>query len=78
MSGGKEPCTTHAFCTHLILFLSIKQIGLSKQGVNGILADEMGLGKTLQTISVLAYTKEFIGTSGPHLVLAPKSTLANW
>ena len=31
---------------------------LANRGINGILADEMGLGKTLQTISILAYTKE--------------------
>ena len=38
----------------------------------------MGLGKTLQTISVLAFFKEFRGVTGPHLVIAPKSTLPNW
>lgn len=43
-----------------------------------ILADEMGLGKTLQTISLLAYLREFRGITGPHLVIVPKSTLHNW
>ncbi|CAG8488926.1 7889_t:CDS:10 [Diversispora eburnea] len=53
-------------------------ISLFENGINGILADEMGLGKTLQTISFLGYLKHFRGTPGPHLVVAPKSTLNNW
>lgn len=53
-------------------------ISLYENGINGILADEMGLGKTLQTISLLGYMKHYRHTSGPHLVIAPKSTLANW
>merc|ERR1719290_916358 len=53
-------------------------IGLHENGINGILADEMGLGKTLQTISLLGYMKHFRNVSGPHMVLVPKSTLANW
>ena len=51
---------------------------LYQNGINGILADEMGLGKTLQSISLLAWLKQIKGISGPFLVLAPKSTLANW
>eukprot|EP00850_Spirogloea_muscicola_P003093 SM000012S25355 [mRNA] locus=s12:642329:650370:+ [translate_table: standard] len=53
-------------------------IRLYENGINGILADEMGLGKTLQTISLLGYLHEFRGISGPHMVVAPKSTLGNW
>lgn len=53
-------------------------IRLLENGINGILADEMGLGKTLQSISILAYMKEFMNISGPHLVMVPKSTLSNW
>ncbi|XP_057416837.1 ISWI chromatin-remodeling complex ATPase CHR17-like [Lotus japonicus] len=53
-------------------------IRLYENGINGILADEMGLGKTLQTISLLAYLHEFKGITGPHMVVAPKSTLGNW
>jgi SWI/SNF-related matrix-associated actin-dependent regulator of chromatin subfamily A member 5 len=41
-------------------------------------ADEMGLGKTLQTISLLGFMKHFKNINGPHMVLVPKSTLANW
>jgi len=53
-------------------------IKLYEHGINGILADEMGLGKTLQTISLLGYLKEKRDVQGPHLVIAPKSTLTNW
>ena len=53
-------------------------IRLYENGINGILADEMGLGKTLQTISLLGYLYEFQGIKGPHMVVAPKSTLGNW
>ncbi|KAG9305927.1 hypothetical protein G9A89_016580 [Geosiphon pyriformis] len=53
-------------------------ISLFNNGINGILADEMGLGKTLQTISFLGYLKHYLHIFGPHLVVAPKSTLHNW
>ncbi|KQK04320.1 hypothetical protein BRADI_2g12950v3 [Brachypodium distachyon] len=53
-------------------------IRLYENGINGILADEMGLGKTLQTISLMGYLHEFKGITGPHMVVAPKSTLGNW
>jgi len=38
----------------------------------------MGLGKTLQTISLLGFCLEYLQLRGPHIVLVPKSTLANW
>jgi SNF2 family DNA or RNA helicase len=47
-------------------------------GLHGILADEMGLGKTIQTITLMLYVKERQNNNGPHLVVAPKSTLSNW
>lgn len=53
-------------------------ISLYDKGLSGILADEMGLGKTVQTISLLGYLKHFRGINGPHLIIAPKSTLPNW
>ncbi|TMW47972.1 hypothetical protein DOY81_006955, partial [Sarcophaga bullata] len=53
-------------------------ISLHENGINGILADEMGLGKTLQTICFLGYLKHFKYKVGPHIVIAPKSTLQNW
>ncbi|KAK6617714.1 hypothetical protein RUM43_013942 [Polyplax serrata] len=53
-------------------------ISLYENDINGILADEMGLGKTLQTISLLGYMKHYRQIPGPHMVIVPKSTLANW
>lgn len=53
-------------------------ISLYENGINGILADEMGLGKTLQTIALLGYMIHLRDVPGPHIVIAPKSTLANW
>jgi len=51
---------------------------LYANGLHGILADEMGLGKTIQTIALLLYIKERKQNVGPHLIVAPKSTLSNW
>ncbi|KAK3688224.1 SNF2 family N-terminal domain-containing protein [Podospora appendiculata] len=48
------------------------------QGMSGILADEMGLGKTIQTISLIALLREQENYLGPHLIIAPLSTLSNW
>ncbi|KAI1431878.1 SNF2 family N-terminal domain-containing protein [Xylaria sp. CBS 124048] len=48
------------------------------QGMSGILADEMGLGKTIQIISLVALLREQEEYFGPHLVIAPLSTLSNW
>uniref|UniRef100_T1J7U4 Proliferation-associated SNF2-like protein n=1 Tax=Strigamia maritima TaxID=126957 RepID=T1J7U4_STRMM len=45
--------------------------------VNGILADEMGLGKTIQSIALIAQLFEE-NVYGPHLIIAPLSTLGNW
>jgi SWI/SNF-related matrix-associated actin-dependent regulator of chromatin subfamily A member 2/4 len=53
-------------------------INLYDNGLSGILADEMGLGKTIQTIAFLAYLKEHRQCFGPHIVIAPLSTLPNW
>jgi SNF2 family DNA or RNA helicase len=53
-------------------------IKLHDAGVNGILADEMGLGKTLESISLLGYLYQFRNIKGPHLIIAPKSTVSNW
>eukprot|EP00936_MAST-01D_sp_MAST-1D-sp1_P000161 g161.t1 len=53
-------------------------IRLHDSHINGVLADEMGLGKTLQSISLLAYLREFRGITGPHIVVVPKTTVGNW
>lgn len=53
-------------------------ISLYESGISGILADDMGLGKTIQTISILAFLREYKKKNGPHIVIAPKITLGNW
>jgi SWI/SNF-related matrix-associated actin-dependent regulator of chromatin subfamily A member 5 len=53
-------------------------ISLYESGINGILADDMGLGKTIQTISILAFIREYKKINGPHIIIAPKITLGNW
>ncbi|KAL4423047.1 hypothetical protein ABPG77_002081 [Micractinium sp. CCAP 211/92] len=45
---------------------------------NCILGDEMGLGKTAQSISVLAYQRQFCKIRGPFLIIAPLTTLGHW
>ena len=53
-------------------------ISLYETGINGILADEMGLGKTIQTISLMAFLREFKQINGQHLIIMPKSVVGNW
>jgi SWI/SNF-related matrix-associated actin-dependent regulator of chromatin subfamily A member 5 len=53
-------------------------ISLYETGMSGILADEMGLGKTIQTISMIAFLKEYKRIQRPFLIVAPLSTLGNW
>ena len=57
---------------------------LRENGFGGILADEMGLGKTLQTLALIAATRNpATPPSGdvprsPHLVICPTSLVFNW
>jgi SWI/SNF-related matrix-associated actin-dependent regulator of chromatin subfamily A member 5 len=53
-------------------------ISLFDRKINGILADEMGMGKTIQTISLIAFYKEFRNLTGPHIIIVPLSTIGNW
>ena len=47
---------------------------LSRWGAGACLADDMGLGKTVQTLALLLDRAR----SGPALVVAPTSVVANW
>ena len=67
---------TLAMAPHQLVGLSWLH-GLHRHGASGILADEMGLGKTVQAISLLAHLLSE-GDAGPHMVVAPASTLDNW
>ena len=68
--------TQMAMAPHQLVGLSWLH-GLHQQKASGILADEMGLGKTVQAIALLAQLLSE-GDQGPHLVVAPTSTLTNW
>ena len=39
---------------------------------------QMGLGKTAQSIAVMEYQRQVMGTRGPFLVVAPLTTLGHW
>ncbi len=52
---------------------------LTRLKLGGILADDMGLGKTLQTLSWLAWLRDYHGPNAkPSLVICPASVLHNW
>ena len=53
-------------------------INLYEKGLSGILADEMGLGKTIQTISLIAFLKEYKKIDRYFLIIVPKSCIPNW
>ncbi|WP_299167887.1 SNF2-related protein [uncultured Arthrobacter sp.] len=51
---------------------------LWEHGLGGILADDMGLGKTLQSLALIAHTREVGQETRPFLVVAPTSVVPNW
>jgi non-specific serine/threonine protein kinase len=51
---------------------------LNRLGLGACLADDMGLGKTIQVLSLLLILKREQTGSGPSLLVAPASLLANW
>ncbi|KAM3137789.1 hypothetical protein pb186bvf_010032 [Paramecium bursaria] len=53
-------------------------ISLYEKYLNGILADQMGLGKTIQTIGFIAYLADKYNIRGPHVIIAPLTTVRNW
>jgi non-specific serine/threonine protein kinase len=46
--------------------------------LGGILADDMGLGKTVQVLAFLQYLKTNQMAQSAHLLIVPRSLLANW
>ena len=46
--------------------------------LGGILADDMGLGKTLQCLALISHARRRDPASGPFLIVAPTSVVANW
>jgi hypothetical protein len=51
---------------------------LWKHRLGGILADDMGLGKTLQCLGLISHARERDPATGPLLIAAPTSVVANW
>ncbi len=51
---------------------------LNRLGLGACLADDMGLGKTIQVLALLLVLKREQKESGPSLLVAPASLLANW
>ena len=51
---------------------------LHRLGLGACLADDMGLGKTIQVLALLLVLKRESTMSGPNLLVAPASLLANW
>lgn len=51
---------------------------LARLGLGACLADDMGLGKTIQVLALLLVLKREQANSGPSLLVAPASLLANW
>ncbi|MDR3134780.1 MAG: DEAD/DEAH box helicase [Deltaproteobacteria bacterium] len=51
---------------------------LAGLGLGACLADDMGLGKTMQVLALLLLRKKRDPKTGPALLVAPASLLANW
>ena len=71
MQAALRPYQVEGF--HWLAFLWRHRLG-------GILADDMGLGKTLQTLALIAHTREseVDASTDPFLILAPTSVVSNW
>ncbi len=58
--------------------IQLYELNKNQYYINGILADDMGLGKTLETISLIAYLKQYRNINGPHIIIVPLTTSNNW
>ena len=82
-----EVCTLciramHHQITCVPLLPAISQHGFLRSAIkptlSGLLFGMQGLGKTAQSIATLAFQKQFLGRTGPHIVIAPLTTLGHW
>lgn len=67
-------CTLRSYQVEGVQFL----LDHFHRGMSCILADDMGLGKTAQISAFLHTLKQLHGIAGPHLIVAPLSTLTSW
>jgi non-specific serine/threonine protein kinase len=59
--------------------IGVRGLGfLTRLGLGACLADDMGLGKTIQILALLLTLDRRGPRSGPSLLVAPASLLANW
>jgi superfamily II DNA or RNA helicase len=59
--------------------IGVRWLGfLNRLGLGACLADDMGLGKTIQVLALLLTLDRRGPRSGPSLLVAPASLLANW
>lgn len=85
-SGGR--CNQHIRISHsfviclLLLATLLTAYMLFTCGIrlnlSGMFLWVQGLGKTAQSIATLAFQKQFLGVTGPHIVIAPLTTLGHW
>ncbi|KAG5502942.1 hypothetical protein JKF63_04715 [Porcisia hertigi] len=74
MLGALPGCTLRPYQVEGVLFL----LDHFHRGMPAILGDDMGLGKTAQVCAFLHTLKQLHEIDGPHLIVAPLSTLTNW
>ena len=46
--------------------------------INILLADNVGFGKTIQVVQLINVLYQQYSVYGPHLIIAPTSTLGAW
>nr|CAJ2474883.1 unnamed protein product [Leishmania braziliensis] len=72
--GALPGCTLRSYQMEGVQFL----LSHFHRGMSAILGDDMGLGKTAQVSAFLHSLKLLHNIDGPHLIVAPLSTLTNW
>ncbi|KPA79727.1 putative helicase-like protein [Leptomonas pyrrhocoris] len=72
--GALAGCVLRSYQVEGVQFL----LDRFHRGMSCILADDMGLGKTAQISAFLHTLRQLHSIEGPHLVIAPLSTLTSW
>ncbi|GET89312.1 helicase-like protein, putative [Leishmania tarentolae] len=72
--GALPGCALRSYQVEGVQFL----LNHFHRGMSSILGDDMGLGKTAQVSAFLHTLKQLHNIDGPHLIVAPLSTLTSW